>query len=53
MKKGKRPLPPGGIPDPKHPRLKVEGKTEDEGKACVCSPYLTLGCIMRTSFSHG
>ena len=48
VKKGKRPLPPGGIPDPKHPRL-----WKDEGKACVFSPYLTLGCIMRASFSHG
>ena len=27
MKKGKRPLPPGGIPDPEHPRL-----SKDEGQ---------------------
>ena len=34
MKKGKRPLPPSGVPDPKQPRL-----ARDEGKACVCYPY--------------
>ena len=34
MKKGKRPLPPSGVPDPKQPRL-----PRDEGKACVCYPY--------------
>ena len=48
VKKGKTPLPPSGIPDPKHPRL-----SKDEGKACVCYPYyVTLRCMMRTSFSH-
>ena len=34
MKKGKRPLPPSDVPDPKQPRL-----PRDEGKACVCYPY--------------
>ena len=34
MKKGKRPLPPSGVPDPKQPKL-----PRDEGKACVCYPY--------------
>ena len=48
VKKGKTFLPPSGIPDPKHPRL-----SKDEGKACVCYPYyVTLRCMMRTSFSH-
>ena len=34
MKKGKRPLSPSSVPDPKHPRL-----PRDEGKACVCYLY--------------
>ena len=48
MKKGKRPLPPSGVPDPKHPRL-----PRDEGKACVCYLYSltkTLSCLPTLSF---
>ena len=53
MKKGKRPLPPSGVPDPKQPRL-----PRDEGKACVCYPYSlshlsltkTLSCLPTLSF---
>ena len=48
MKKGKTPLPPSGVPDPKHPRL-----SKDEGKACVCYPYyVTLRCIIYARKHH-
>ena len=48
VKKGKTPLPPSGIPDPKHPRL-----LKDEGKACVCYPYyVTLRCIIYARKHH-
>ena len=53
MKKGKRPLPPSGVPDPKQPRL-----PRDEGEVCVCYPYSlshlsltkTLSCLLTLSF---